>query len=68
MAVSKSSTSQRERAKRSDPSTSLPHATERDGQPYTKEVEDYSHGVASPPEEQGGHRSNRANKKTLARD
>jgi hypothetical protein len=68
MAVSKSRTSQRERAKRSDPLTSLPHATEREGQPYAKEVEDYSHGVASPPEEQGGHRGNHASEKTLARD
>ena len=39
----------------------LPHDHDRErGQPYATEVEDYSHGVAPPPAEQGGQ----ANPKT----
>jgi hypothetical protein len=37
----------------------LPHDHHRDrGQPYATEVEDYSHGVAPPPAEQGGREAN----------
>jgi hypothetical protein len=40
---------------RSGPQRMLPHDHHRDrGQPYATEVEDYSHGVAPPPAEQGG--------------
>jgi hypothetical protein len=36
------------------PPASVPHDRDREGrQPYAKEVEDYSHGVAAPPGEQG---------------
>ena len=39
----------------SQPQPSLPHDQDREGgQPYAKEVEDYAHGVAKPPEDQGG--------------
>ena len=42
---------------RSQPS--LPHDQDREGrQPYAREVEDYKHGVATPPEEQGGREAN----------
>ena len=45
---------------RSRPQPSLPHDRDReDSQPYAKEVEDYKHGVATPPEEQGGREANR---------
>ncbi len=49
----------------SEPQPSLPHEHDReDRQPYAKEVEDYKHGVANPPEEQGGRdASPRAKKK-----
>jgi hypothetical protein len=47
---------------------SLPHDHDREGgQPYAKEVEDYKHGVASPPEEQVAKEGDRASKK-VARD
>ena len=43
------------------PQPTLPHDRDRErGQPYATEVEDYSHGVAPPPAEQGGQ----ANPKT----
>jgi hypothetical protein len=43
----------------SEPQPSLPHEHDReDRQPYAKEVEDYKHGVANPPEEQGGREPN----------
>ena len=38
---------------------SLPHDRDREqGQPYATEVEDYSHGGAPPPAEQGGGQAN----------
>jgi hypothetical protein len=38
----------------------LPHDTDREeGQPYAKEIEDYSGGVAKPPKEQVGKREER---------
>ena len=38
----------------SEPQPSLPHDHDReDRQPYAREVEDYKHSVANPPEEQG---------------
>jgi hypothetical protein len=41
------------------PQQSLPHDRGRErGQPYATEVEDYSHGVAPPPGEQGGREAN----------
>jgi hypothetical protein len=41
------------------PQPSLPHDHDRErGQPYAAEVEDYSHGVATPPEEQSGQEPN----------
>jgi hypothetical protein len=41
------------------PQQSLPHERDRErGQPYATEVEDYSHGVAPPPAEQGGGPAN----------
>jgi hypothetical protein len=41
------------------PQPSLPHNDDREGgQPYAKEVEDYAHGVAKPPKEQDGPKSN----------
>ena len=41
------------------PQQSLPHERDRErGQPYATEVEDYSHGVAPPPAEQGGREAN----------
>ena len=44
----------------SEPQPSLPHDHDReDRQPYAKEVEDYKHGVANPPEEQAGREANR---------
>jgi hypothetical protein len=44
---------------RSRPQPSLPHDQDREGrQPYATEVEDYKHGVATPPEEQGGREAN----------
>jgi hypothetical protein len=52
----------------SKPQPSLPHDPDREGgQPYTKEVEDYKHGVASPPEEQVAKEGDRSSKK-VARD
>ncbi len=39
---------------------SLPHDADRDkGQPYAKEIEDYSRGVAQPPKEHTGKREER---------
>jgi hypothetical protein len=44
----------------SEPQPSLPHDQDReDRQPYAKEVDDYKHGVASPPEDQGRREANR---------
>jgi hypothetical protein len=44
----------------SDLAPSLPHENDREGrQPYAREVEDYQHGVAAPPEEQVGQEPNR---------
>jgi hypothetical protein len=44
----------------SEPQTSLPHENDREErQPYAREVEDYKHGVANAPEEQGGGEANR---------
>jgi hypothetical protein len=41
------------------PQPSLPHDRDRErGQPYATEVEDYGHGVAPPPTEQGGREAN----------
>lgn len=43
----------------SRPLPSLPHNDDREGaQPYAKEVEDYAQGVAKPPKEQAGPKSN----------
>ncbi len=43
----------------SEPQPSLPHDHDRENrQPYAKETEDYGRGVATPPEEQTGRRSN----------
>jgi hypothetical protein len=53
----------------SKPQPSLPHEHDREGgQPYAKEVEDYKHGVASPPEEQVAKERDRTSKKSPARD
>jgi hypothetical protein len=53
MGPSKSGSSQREAAARHDAAPSLPHDDDREGrQPYAKEIEDYKHGVATPPDEQ----------------
>ena len=44
---------------RSRPQPSLRQDHDREGgQPYSTEVEDYKHGVATPPEEQGGREAN----------
>jgi hypothetical protein len=45
----------------SDPvGKNLPHDTDREkGQPYAKEIEDYSGGVAKPPKEQVEKREER---------
>ena len=41
------------------PQPTLPHDRDRErGQPYATEVEDYSHGVAPSPAEQGGGQAN----------
>jgi hypothetical protein len=41
------------------PQPTLPHDRDRErGQPYATEVEDYSHGVAPPPVEQGAREAN----------
>jgi hypothetical protein len=43
----------------SQPPPSLAHDQDRKGgQPYAKEVEDYAHGVAKPPKDQGGPEHN----------
>jgi hypothetical protein len=48
-----------------EPQPSLPHDPEREGgQAYGKEVEDYTGGVASPPEVQVGPEADRRTKKT----
>lgn len=53
MGPSKSGSSQREVVARDDAAPSLPHDDDREGrQPYAKEIEDYKHGVATPPDEQ----------------
>lgn len=60
MAPSKSGSSRREVAERSDPALSLPHDHDREGrQPYAKEIEDYGRGVTAPPEQQVGREPNR---------
>ena len=60
MAPSHLGSSRRKVAERSDPAPSLPHDRDREGrQPYAKEVEDYKHGVAAPPDEQVGQEANR---------
>jgi hypothetical protein len=47
------------------PQSPLPHEPAREGgQAYGKEVEDYTIGVASPPEEQIERRTERKTKKT----
>jgi hypothetical protein len=52
--------SRRKVAERSDGAPSLPHDYNREGrQPYAREVDDYKHGVAAPPEEQVGQEPNR---------
>lgn len=44
----------------SEPQPSLPHDHDReDRQPYARELEDYKHGVANPPKEEGAHGANR---------
>jgi hypothetical protein len=43
-----------------DAGKNLPHETDREqSQPYAKETEDYSGGVAQPPKEQVGNREER---------
>jgi hypothetical protein len=50
------------------PQPSLPHENDReDRQPYAREVEDYKHSVANPPEEQGGREANRRTTKAPMR-
>jgi hypothetical protein len=49
-----------------EPQPSLPHDHDREGgQPYAKEVEDYDHGVALPPEEQVARDADRSTRKTV---
>lgn len=44
---------------RSEPETILSHDHDREGgQPYAKELEDYTHGVVRPPEVQAGQEAN----------
>jgi hypothetical protein len=44
----------------SEPQPSLPHENDREArQPYAREVEDYKHSVANPPEDGGGREANR---------
>jgi hypothetical protein len=60
MATSDAGSSRRKAAERSDRAPSLPHDHDREErQPYAREVEDYKHGVAAPPEEQVGQEPNR---------
>jgi len=41
------------------PDAELPHKRDREGQqPYARELDDYQHGVAAPPEEQTGRTPN----------
>jgi hypothetical protein len=60
MATSDAGSSRRKAAERSDRRSCLPHDQDREErQPYAREVEDYKHGVAAPPEEQVGREPNR---------
>jgi hypothetical protein len=50
------------------PQPNLPHDHDREGrQPYATEVEDYKHGVATPPEEQGGREADRRTTRARAK-
>jgi hypothetical protein len=47
-------TPKRESQPRPNPQEGQPHDSDREErQPYAKELDDYAHGVANPPEEQG---------------
>jgi hypothetical protein len=60
MAPSDVGSSRRKVPERSDRAPSLPHDHNREArQPYAREVEDYKHGVAAPPQEQVGREPNR---------
>ncbi len=60
MNASDSGSSRRKAAEPSDDLSSLPHESDRkERQPYARELEDYKHGVAAPPEEQVGQEPNR---------
>ena len=51
------------------PQPSLPHNHDREGgQPYAKEVEDYGHGVAVPPEENVAREADLNPRKTVSRN
>jgi hypothetical protein len=51
---------QRRRPASAPAGKNLPHDTDREkGQPYAKEIEDHSGGVAKPPKEQAGEREER---------
>jgi len=51
--------SSRRRAPTPEAPPSVPHDRDREErQPYAKEVEDYKHGVVTPPDEQGGREAN----------
>jgi hypothetical protein len=60
MGASDLGSSRRKAAERSDGGPGLPHDQDREGrQPYAREVEDYKHGVAAPPDEQVGQEVDR---------
>ncbi|HEY1780600.1 MAG TPA: hypothetical protein VGG79_09250 [Roseiarcus sp.] len=60
MTASDSGSSRRKVAERSAREPILPHDRDREErQPYAKEIEDYEHGVAAPPEEQVGQEPDR---------
>jgi hypothetical protein len=71
MSPSKSGSSQREAVARHDAAPSLPHDDDREGrQPYAKEIEDYKHGVATPPDErvkQENHETHRETREERAK-
>ena len=51
-------------SRRPESQPGLPHEQDRDArQPYAKELEDYRHGVAAPPEEQVGPETHRDTKR-----
>ena len=59
MGPPKPGSSQRRTAPPPDPAPSLPHDRDREErQPYAKEVDDYKHGVVTPPDEQAGREAN----------